>query len=89
MEKNINATGIIATSNDNKTDFQYQRALIENARGSYISKECFIEIINNLVFDKIKSADIYFITGYKYIPENKEKDRKEYVDTYGYDVHIS
>ena len=65
----------------------HKTELINNSRHSYITKENFIEIINKLTFDRIETANIHFITGYEYIPEN-EKTR-EHVRTFGYDINIS
>lgn len=79
----------IIKMSDNLEDLNYQNALINQSRDSYITKENFIEIISKLDFDRIQSASIHFITSYEYIPENKDKDRREYVRTLGYDVNIS
>lgn len=81
---------IIKVSDDIK-NLSYQNALINQTRKSYITKENFIEIISKLDFDRIQSASIYFITSYEYIPENKDKDkdRREYVRTFGYELNIS
>lgn len=50
---------------------------------SYIKKENFIELLNNLKFDSIKSARIEFNTGYEY--DAKENTTK----TRGFEIEIS
>ena len=79
---------IIKVSDDIK-QLSYQNAIINQSRNRYITKEKFIEIISKLDFDRIESAHIHFITSYEYVPENKDKDRREYVRTLGYDINIS
>ena len=79
---------IIKVSDDIK-NLSYQNALINRSRNSYITKENFIEIISKLDFDRILSAHIHFITSYEYVPENKDKNGREYVKTFGYDLEIS
>ena len=72
---------------DGIEDLSYQEALVNQSRNSYISKEDFIEIISKINFDRIKSANISFITGYKYIPENEKYN--EHVNTLGFDFNIN
>lgn len=47
------------------------RSINRNHIDSYITKEEFIEIINNLHFNHIERAHIHFITGFVY---NEEDD---------------
>ena len=72
---------------DDIGDLNYQSALINQTRNSYITKEKFIEIISKLDFDRIKNVNIDFITGYKYVPENENYN--EHVDTLGYKFEIN
>lgn len=77
----------IIKMSDDLEDFNYQNALINQSRDSYITKENFIELISKLNFDRIETANIHFITGYEYIPENEKM--REHVRTFGYDINIS
>lgn len=77
---------IIRTTDDIE-DFNYQNALIIQTRNSYISKEEFIQLISKMNFDRIKSAHISFITGYKYIPEDEKYN--EHVNTLGFEFDIN
>lgn len=77
----------IIKMSDDLEDFNYQNALINQSRDSYMTKENFIEIISKLNFDRIETANIHFITGYEYIPKNEKM--REHVRTFGYDINIS
>lgn len=59
------------------------KSLNRNHIDSYMTKEEFIEIINNLHFTHIKEADLYFITGFVY---NAEDDTTK---TLGFKIDIS
>ena len=77
----------IIKMSDDIEDFNYQSALINQTRNSYITKEEFIEIISKLDFDRIKYVNIDFITGYKYIPEDEKYN--EHVNTLGFKFEIN
>ena len=77
----------IIKMSDDIEDFNYQSALINQTRNSYISKEEFIQLISKMNFDRIKSAQISFITGYKYIPEDEKYN--EHVNTLGFEFNIN
>lgn len=56
-----------------------------NNQKSYITKNQFIEMINNLDFIAIEKANIHFITGFV----NKINDKNEYItNTRGFDFDI-
>lgn len=59
---------------------------IKQTRDSYIKKEDFINMIQNLKFDTIKEVRIVFNTSYEFIPETKNE--KEHIKTYGFILDI-
>ena len=59
--------------------------LIKAAKVSYVKKEDFIKMIENLNFTEIKNFSCEFITDYQ-IKKN-DKDQK-YVQTLGFDIRI-
>lgn len=59
--------------------------LIKASKDSYVKKEDFIRMIENLNFTEIKNFTCEFITGYQ-IKKN-DKDQK-YVQTLGFEVRI-
>lgn len=69
-----------------KNEYEDSLEKIGNARNSYIKKEDFINMIQNLKFDTIKEARIEFNTGYEYIP--KTENEREHVKTYGFELNI-
>lgn len=77
----------ILRTSDSIEDLGYQEALVNQTRNSYISKEEFIQLISKMNFDRIKSAQISFITGYKYIPEDEKYN--EHVNTLGFEFNIN
>lgn len=62
-----------------------KNVIIDNARNSYISKEQFIYMLQNLDFLQIKEARLRFITGFK----TKYDDKGNcIVETLGFDIDI-
>lgn len=59
--------------------------LIKATKDSYIKKEDFVKMIENLNFTEIKNFTCEFITGYQ-IKKN-DKDQK-YVQTLGFEIRI-
>ena len=59
--------------------------LIKAAKDSYIKKEDFIRMIENLNFTEIKNFECEFITGYQI---KKNDNDQKYVQTLGFDIRI-
>lgn len=60
--------------------------LILKAKNSYLTKEKFLKMIEDLNFDYVERADMQFITGFM-IKTNK--DSIEYAQSLGYNINIS
>ena len=58
---------------------------VEKISGSYVKREDFIEMLSNLSFTHIASADIELITGF-YI--RKDEDYKDELFSVGYNFRI-
>lgn len=65
------------------TNFE-KNIIFQCGKNSYISKEKFVEMINNLDFKAIERADIHFITNAIVKTINNES----IVKTFGYDINI-
>lgn len=58
---------------------------INASKDSYLKKEEFIKMLENLRFTEVKDVSITCITGYQ-IKVNDKGDK--YVQSLGYDIHI-
>ena len=60
--------------------------LINLTKNSYMSKESFIKLLEEINFSEVKDVSITCITGYK-IKTNDHN--KKYVDSLGFDITIN
>ena len=70
---------------DESKEMLQDNLLIKARKDSYLNKEDFIKMIENLNFTEVEDARMTFITGYRV---NVSDNGNKYVETLGFNINI-